>query len=120
MGQRFQEYDGDYYTHLDAYIRYEYAVDGVSYSSLSINSIDSPFYPKDVADRYPVGMDVDVYYNPKDPAEAVLEPGFVDVLKAFEFFSYLFFAVGFYFIYVGISKIRNSRRKRPDENSKTQ
>lgn len=118
MGSRFREYDGDYYTHLDAYIRYEYAVDGVSYSSLSINSIDSPFYPEDVADRYPVGMDVYVYYNPNDPAEAVLEPGFVDVLKAIDVFSYLFFAAGFYIIYAGVSKVRQRRRMRPVNNLK--
>ena len=51
VGQKFEEYDGDYYTNIDAYIRYEYSVNGTSYSSSSINSIDSPIYPYSIAIR---------------------------------------------------------------------
>ena len=112
MGHRFKEYDGDYYTKINAYIRYEYSVEGVSYSSLSINSMDSPNYPASVASRYPVGKDVVVYYNPKDPADAVLEPGYVGLFKPFDVFSYLIFGVGLYFIYLGILEIKKSRDKK--------
>jgi hypothetical protein len=63
-------------------------------------------YPRSYASKYPVGKDVTVYYNPKDPSEAVLEPGFVDTFKAFDVFSYIFFGVGIYYIYRGISSIQ--------------
>ncbi len=113
---RFKEYDGDYYTEYEAYIRYEYAVDGFPFSSLSINAIDSPFYSYDIAKRYPEGKEVLVYYNPKDPTDAVLEPGFVGVFTAFDVFSYLLFGAGIYFTYTGITKIkefRNRKRENP-------
>jgi hypothetical protein len=113
MGHKFKQYVGEDYSHFDVYIRYQYSVNGISHSSLSVNSIDSPFYPASIASRYPVGKDVIVYYNPKDPSEAVLEPGFVDIFKAFDVFSELFFGAGIYFIFIGISRIKkNTDRNR--------
>jgi hypothetical protein len=108
VGQKFKEYDGDFYTHIDVYIRYEYSVNKIPYSSMSVNAIDSPFYPSHIADRYPVGKDVIVYYNPKDPFDAVLEPGFDNIFKAFDVFSFLLFGAGIYFIFLGISGIKNN------------
>jgi hypothetical protein len=106
VGQKIKEYDGDYYSHFDVYIRYQYSVNDISYSSTSVNSIDSSFYPVDIASRYPVGKDVIVYYNPKNPSDAVLEPGFVDIFKAFDIFSYIIFGAGVYFIFLGILRIK--------------
>lgn len=53
VGQQFKEYDGDLYTNLEVFIRYEYFVDGISYTSLSLNSIDNPLkrYPPEYAGR---------------------------------------------------------------------
>lgn len=110
-GTQFKEYNGDFYTIIVVYIRYEYSVDGISYESLSINSIDTPFYPSSYANRYPVGKNIIVYYNPKNPAEAVLEPGFVDILKAFGGYSDLFFVLGVFFIIIGILDIKKIRYK---------
>jgi hypothetical protein len=78
---------------------------------LTIDSIDRDFdlYPADYADRYPVGKEVIVYYNPKKPADAILEPGFVYVHKAFDVYSYLTIALGIYFIHLGSSKIRDNK-----------
>jgi len=109
VGQKIKQYDGTYYTNFDVYIRYQYSVNGVSYTSRSVNSIDSPSYPYSYASRYPFGKDVTVYYNPKDPSKAVLEPGFVDIFKTFDVFSYLIFGAGLYFIFLGISRIKKIR-----------
>jgi hypothetical protein len=106
MGQKIKQYNGTFYTNFDVYIRYQYSVNGNSYSSMSVNAIDSPFYPASIAGRYPVGKAVVVYYNPKDPWDAVLEPGFFDIFKAFDIFSYIIFGVGIYFILLGILRIK--------------
>jgi hypothetical protein len=108
VGQQFEEYDGDLYLNIDAYIRYQYSVNGILYYSMSVNSINSPFsdYPSEIASRYPVGKNVIAYYNPKDPSEAVLEQGFVDIYRAFDIYSFLFFGAGIYFIFLGILRIK--------------
>lgn len=31
IGQKFKEYDGDYFINIDGYIRYQFSVDGISY-----------------------------------------------------------------------------------------
>ena len=108
---KIKEYNGDFYTITVVYIRYGYSVNGVSHESSSINSIDTPSYPDSYANRYPVGKDVIVYYNPKNPAEAVLEPGLVAILKAFDGYSELFFVVGIFFIIIGILDIKKIRHK---------
>lgn len=101
---KIKEYGGDFYEETHVYIRYEYVVDGTRYETNSLNTQNLPFYPPEVALQYPVDKIVAVYYNPSDPAEAVLEPGFVDVFKAFDVFSFIFFAAGIYFIRAGILK----------------
>ncbi len=106
--QRFKEYDGDFYTNIDGFVRYEYVVEGISYTSLSINSIDTNFYPYNIAKEYPPGKDVTVYYNPKDPSDTVLEPGFVGIFETFDVFSYLLFGAGIYFTYTGLSRIKKN------------
>lgn len=112
QGAKFKEYDGDFHEEIYVFIHYEYAVDGLVYSARSINAISRPFYlyPEIFADRYPIGKEVIVYYNSKDPSEAVLEPGFVDVFMAFDVFSYLIFGAGIYFVFLGSSRIKNRDR----------
>lgn len=116
VGQKFKEYDGDFYTNVDGYLRYEYTVNDILYSSTSVNSIDSPFYPYDIAIRYTVGESVIVYYNPNNPSEAVLEPGFVNIFKAFNGFSFLSFVLGIYFVFLGTSRTQKMRDKNRRKN----
>jgi len=101
VGQKYKEYDGDYYTNIDGYIRYQYSVDDEQYTSNGVNSVDTPFYPHDIVVHYPEGKDVIVYYNPNDPSEAVLEPGIVLSLKAFDIDSEILVGAGIYFMSLG-------------------
>jgi hypothetical protein len=98
VANKFKEYDGDYYTVYRGYIRYDYQVDGITYSSLAVNVIDTPYYPYETALSYPEGKAVQVYYDPKNPSRAVLEPGWVLSRQAVGFFPSVFLLIGFYLL----------------------
>jgi len=117
VGQKFKQYGADDYVNIDVYIRYQYEVNDVPYTSLSLNSIGTPFYPTSYASQYPVGADIIVYYNPKHPDDAVLEPGFVDVWRAFDTDSHLLYLIGGFFIYLAILRIKGIRDKYHWESS---
>jgi hypothetical protein len=60
-------------------VTYEYQVDGSDYRSQGIRFIMPPFYSPDGAREiqadYPQGAQVRAFYNPRNPAQSVLEPG---------------------------------------------
>jgi hypothetical protein len=118
IGQKFKEYDGDYYTYIEGYVRYQYSINGEPYSSSRVNSIDTLYYPSNLAVQYTVGQEVVVYYNPRNPARAVLEPGFIYNLMAFDIFSLIILIAGFYLIYKGVMvKLKRYRYKDPSYRS---
>jgi hypothetical protein len=114
VGTAVREWSGNYYIETNVFIKYQYLANGILYSSSAVNSISSPFslYQASYASRYPVGKHVIVYYNPKNPSKAVLEPGFVNIFKAFDVFSDLLFGLGIYFIFLGITTKKKSDRSR--------
>jgi len=62
------------------FIRYSYMVGGMAYEGKKIKfytgtiSVDQLEQQREI-DRFPVGAQVPVYYNPKNPKSAVLVPG---------------------------------------------
>jgi hypothetical protein len=83
-----------------ASLAYTYTVDYQEYRSTKVWfgdgwSSSSSSGAEEVAARYPTGRLVNVYYNPENPKEAVLEPG------AF-FSSYLLFGMGLLFFGLGV------------------
>ena len=75
---RVQVSGGDHTT-VSPYILYNYQVGGMDISGTQIRAGDQ-FYEShstqqsyDLIDKYPVGAQVTVYYNPKDPTQAALE-----------------------------------------------
>lgn len=119
-GVKFEEYDGDFYTKIEAFIRYQYIVNEVTYTSTSIDATDALYHPYDVAVRYPEGKMVTVYYNPRNPYLSVLEPGFVSFFQIFDIYSYVLFALAIYFIHLGISRRKiNKIRQSIEESTQT-
>ncbi|RMH55970.1 MAG: DUF3592 domain-containing protein [Candidatus Hydrogenedentota bacterium] len=63
-----------------AEISYVYSVSGRRYRGSRVRVIDvstsNPSYAQGIVNRYPKGKRVRVHYDPKNPAFAVLEPGF--------------------------------------------
>ena len=116
-GVRFEEYDGDFYTKIEAFIRYQFTVNDVTYISTSINATDTLYHPYDVAVQYPEGKVVTVYYNPRNPYQSVLEPGFVGFFQLFDIYSYLLFALTIYLFHLGISRQKYLKIRESIENS---
>ena len=85
-------YEDGWYDDLSERIIFKYSVNNKQYTSDVISSskntgtCPNPDYAREVVSRYPEGADVSVYYNPRDPSEGMLEPGF-----EFESFAGLLF-----------------------------
>lgn len=86
-------------THYSFDVVYDYKVEGEGYTSSNVyfggevsSSSSSSAYK--VKNRYPKGSSVDVYYDPQEPSNAVLEPGA-------HWQSYIIYAGGWMFLLVG-------------------
>jgi len=66
-----------------ARVYYDYAVGGESFSAKRVSfgeyGTGDAEHAKGVLGRYPAGAEVEVHYDPDDPAVAVLEPGLHDL-----------------------------------------
>lgn len=85
-------------------IEFVYKIDGIEYHSKRPyygSNIGSSFKykrSKDLVDKYPVGKEVKVYYNPGNPKEAILETGLHRELFLGLGMGILFSIIG-YFVY---------------------
>lgn len=87
-------------------IAYRYKVHDRSYSSSRIALMDlasSPRYAQNIVDRYPDNSSVQVYYNPANPAEAVLEPGESSGLSVLYIAGWLFAVAGIFFLIASVT-----------------
>ncbi len=73
------EVSGGNYASVSPYVLYEYEVHGQTYQNTQIKVGDRLFSIRgsrdayDIVERYPIGADVTVFYDPANPAEAALE-----------------------------------------------
>jgi hypothetical protein len=78
LKSRVQVSGGDI-TSVHPHIEYRYLIGAIEYTSTQIRpgdqilSIYGGNEAYDLVDQYPVGAEVDVFYNPEDPSQAVLE-----------------------------------------------
>jgi hypothetical protein len=82
--------DTGVYTTYFPKVSYEYYVDGLKYSSKRVNFGVAGGYgnAKRVISDYPQNKVVNVFYNPKEPGKAILEPGIrVGIFLLLIFFS---------------------------------
>ena len=101
-----------------ANITYQYSINDHTYSSNRISygdySSSDGEHANQLVTQYYVGRNVTVFYNPKNPSEAILEPGAT-------FFSYMFLLAGILPIVIGIIilyffVIRSKIKKNWDNN----
>jgi hypothetical protein len=76
------------YVCFEAFVSYQYSVNGRQYISDSVTSIDrdgviDSRYEQEIISQYPTGREVMIHYNPRKPYEAVLEPGIILKLALF-------------------------------------
>jgi hypothetical protein len=87
-------------------IAYRYKVRGANYSSSKVALLDlasSSGRAQSMVERYPDKSKVQVYYNPADPSEAVLEPGSTGGINFLYFVGGIFATAGVFFLIMSLT-----------------
>jgi hypothetical protein len=96
LDSRVREVKDEEGSSYEAYILYEYSVNGVSLRSdvwrLGVGRSSFTGWAKKAVAKYPIGAPVMVYYNPERPNDAMLETG--NASWAFLLFGLAFFLGG--------------------------
>ncbi len=104
---------GEHGTMYKANIVYQYQVNGINYTSDDVStghlSSSDRNYAQQTVNKYYVGKTVTVFYNPKDPSNAVLEPGATIFPYIIILFGLLPIIVGSVFLYFMVirKKLKN-------------
>lgn len=85
----------------DAHINYGYVINGITYSNddVKIGGIiqtNTTIWARKLLDKYPQGKVVNVYYNPEDPSQSVLEKGLQLSTWSFSALGLAIFIFGIY------------------------
>jgi hypothetical protein len=88
-------------------VKYDYAVNGKRYVGHQVSwgprgGTAEPTY-QELAEKYPPGREVTVYYDPKRPATAVLEPRNMRNVATSAVFTVVFGAFGVVFLAVALA-----------------
>jgi hypothetical protein len=88
-------------------ISYRYKVRGANYSSSKVSLLDFATSragrAQDIVQQYPDKSRVQVYYNPADPADAVLEPGSTGGIGILYGVGGIFAAIGFLLLVLSLT-----------------
>jgi hypothetical protein len=88
-------------------IAYRYKVNGANYSSSKIALLDlsasGSGRAQSIVERYPDESRVQVFYNPADPSDAILEPGSTGGIKFLYLVGGIFAAGGFFFFVMSVT-----------------
>lgn len=87
-------------------VSYRYKVNGVDYSSSRIALLDlvsTTGRAQNIVERYPDNSKVEVYYNPTNVSEAVLEPGSSAGINFLYLVGGLFAAGGLFFLIMSLT-----------------
>ena len=87
-------------------VAYRYKVIGANYSSSKVAFIDlasSSGRAQSIVQRYPDKSKVEVYYNPADPSEAILEPGSVGGINFLYLIGGIFATAGVFFLIMSLT-----------------
>ncbi len=88
-------------------LAYDYVVAGVAHAGTRLYWSDgikasAPGNARKIVAKYPVGQEVTVYYQPDDPATALLEPGAIKGAVMSGVFAVAFGAFGIVFLMVAL------------------
>ena len=87
-------------------VAYRYKVNGANYSSSKVAFLDlaaSSGRAQNIVQRYPDKSKVEVYYNPADPSEAILEPGSVGGINFLYLIGGIFATAGVFFLVMSLT-----------------
>jgi hypothetical protein len=88
-------------------IAYRYKVKGASYSSSKVALLDlatsSSGRAQTIVQRYPDKSKVQVYYNPADPSDAILEPGSTGGVNVLYLIGGIFATAGVFFLVMSLT-----------------
>jgi hypothetical protein len=96
-------FDSDGDTMYGASVRYKYQIGRNEYESDRLEwgthvSTNRPQQAEAIVKKYPPGRAVKVYYDPANPAVAVLEPGSMRAVRIMAFVALIFAVVGVIFL----------------------
>ena len=96
-----------------AVVTYEFTVDGATYKADRVASADiggGEAHARRIAERYPKGSSVRVYYKPENPSKCLLEPGFQGQAFIFPSIGLFVLLLGGVFLAAKISAMRDERK----------
>jgi hypothetical protein len=83
---------------LEFKLKYKFKINEIEYIGTRLFLMTYDFDNRNYKKRYPLKKQVDVYYNPNNPNDCVLENGVNYNLFTLMFFGLIFFSIGMLFI----------------------